>query len=69
MRIVLTWLFRWEGKGTHMTHGQREGNFRNAPHMRRLILRKLRKYPLGLTRLILEMLKLERSALRRRHNK
>jgi hypothetical protein len=51
--------------GTHMGHGQREGSFRGAPHMARLMLRKLRKYPLGLPRLILKTIKLEIAAKRR----
>jgi len=51
--------------GTHMGHGQREASFRGAPHMVRLMLRKLRKYPLGLPRLILKTIKLEMAAKRR----
>lgn len=51
--------------GTHMGHGQREGSFRGTPHMVRLMLRKLRKYPLGLPRLILKTIKLEIAARRR----
>ncbi len=51
--------------GTHMGHGQREGSFRGTPHMVRLMLRKLRKYPLGLPRLILKTIKLEMAAKRR----
>jgi hypothetical protein len=51
--------------GTHMGHGQREGSFHGTPHMVRLMLRKLRKYPLGLPRLILKTVKLEMAAKRR----
>jgi DsbC/DsbD-like thiol-disulfide interchange protein len=51
--------------GPHLGHGQREGSFRGAPHMARLILRKLRKYPLGLPRLMLKTIKLEIAAKRR----
>jgi hypothetical protein len=51
--------------GTHMGHGQREGSFRGTPHMVRLMLRKLRKYPSGLPRLILKTIKLEMAAKRR----
>jgi hypothetical protein len=52
--------------GTHMGHGQREGSFRAERHMARLMLRKLRSYPLGLPRLALKTIKLELAALRRR---
>jgi hypothetical protein len=48
--------------GTHMGHGQREGSFRSEPHMARLMLRKLRKHPLGLPRLILKTIRLEIAA-------
>jgi hypothetical protein len=48
--------------GTHMGHGQREGSFSGAPHMARLMFRKLRKSPLGLPRLILKTIKLEIAA-------
>ena len=51
--------------GPHMGHGQREASFSGAPHMARLMLRKLRKYPLGLPRLILKTIKLEIAARRR----
>lgn len=52
--------------GMHTGHGQREATFSGAPHMARLMLRKLRKYPLGLPRLMLKTLKLELAARRRR---
>lgn len=48
--------------GPHMGHGQRESSFRGAPHMARLMRRKLRKYPLGLPRLILKTIRLEVAA-------
>ena len=53
--------------GIHTDHGQREGKFSSARHMRRLILRKFLKNPLGLPRLVLKTLKLERAAKRRAH--
>ena len=52
--------------GMHMGHGQREGHFDGMPHMRRLFLRKLRKYPLGGPRLVLKTLRLELAAAWRR---
>jgi hypothetical protein len=52
--------------GMHMGHGQREASFSGAPHLARLMLRKLRKYPLGLPRLMLKTIKLELAAKRRR---
>ncbi len=51
--------------GIHRGHGQREGNFRGARHMARLVFRKLRKNPLGLPRLMLKTIKLEMAAKRR----
>jgi hypothetical protein len=54
--------------GMHMGHGQREGSFNGAPHVARLMLRKLRKYPLGLPRFILKNLRLELAAARRRRS-
>jgi len=52
--------------GMHMGHGQREAGFAGGPHLARLMLRKLRRYPLGLPRLMLKTLKLELAARRRR---
>jgi hypothetical protein len=52
--------------GPHKGHGQREGKFSGAPHMARLILRKLRQYPLGMPRLLWKTLRLEIAAKRRR---
>ena len=51
--------------GTHMGHGQREASFSGGPHMARLMLRKLRRYPLGLPRLIGKTVRLEFAAWRR----
>ena len=51
----------------HTGHGQRESIFSGTPHMRRLILRKFLKNPLGLPRLALKTFKLERAAKRRAH--
>jgi hypothetical protein len=51
---------------THTGHGQREANYDGMPHIRRLLLRKLRKYPLGLPRLMWKTIKLEIAAKRRR---
>ncbi len=50
----------------HIGHGQREGSYDAMPHMRRLILRKLRRNPLGLPRFIAKSLRLELAARRRR---
>jgi len=50
---------------THLGHGQREGSYNAHPHMARLFLRKLRKYPMGLPRLIWKVIKLEIAAKRR----
>ena len=52
--------------GTHMGHGQREGDFSATPHMARLMLRKLREYPLGLPRLVWKTIRLELAARRRK---
>jgi len=49
----------------HMGHGQREASFDAWPHMRRLILRKLRRHPLGLPRLVVKTIGLELAARRR----
>ncbi len=52
--------------GMHKGHGQREGDYDGTPHMRRLILRKLRRHPLGLVRFLWKSFRLERAAARRR---
>jgi hypothetical protein len=49
----------------HQGHGQREGSYDSTPHMRRLMLRKVRKHPLGFVRFIWKSLKLELAARRR----
>jgi hypothetical protein len=51
--------------GSHMGHGQRESSFSATHHLVRLILRKLRKYPLGMPLLLLKTIKLEIAAKRR----
>jgi hypothetical protein len=48
-----------------MGHGQREGSYSSMPAMRRLMLRKVRKNPLGLVKFIFKSLKLELAASRR----
>ena len=55
--------------GMHLGHGQREAQFSGASHMRRLAMRKLRKNPLGLPRLILKTIGLEISAWRRQRKR
>jgi DsbC/DsbD-like thiol-disulfide interchange protein len=52
----------------HMGHGQREAKFDGMPHVRRLLLRKVRRNPLGMLRFIGKTLKLELAALRRRRS-
>ena len=54
--------------GTHMGHGQREAGYDGMPHLRRLLLRKLRKNPLGLPRFIAKNIRLELAAWRRRRS-
>lgn len=54
--------------GMHMGHGQREGNYNGAPHIARLMLRKLRQYPLGLPRFLWKTIRLELAAKRRSRN-
>ena len=55
--------------GIHKGHGQREGNYSTMPHMRRLILRSLRRRPLGILRFVLKNRRLERAARRRRDSR
>ena len=50
----------------HMGHGQREGGYSSAPALRRLIFRKVRKYPLGLIKFFIKTARLERQARGRR---
>jgi hypothetical protein len=50
----------------HTGHGQREGRFDATPHLRRLMLRKIRPHPLGFLRFVLSSIRLEIAARRRR---
>lgn len=52
--------------GMHAGHGQREGAFDGSPHLRRLMLRKIRGQPLGLLRFLARSIGLELSAAIRR---
>lgn len=49
----------------HTGHGQREGTYDAMPHLRRLLLRKIRANPAGLFRLIAKQLRLEWAARKR----
>jgi len=51
--------------GLHMGHGQREGNFKAAPHLRRMIFRVLRRNPLDLLRYLAKNIRLTLAAHRR----
>jgi peroxiredoxin len=51
--------------GLHMGHGQQEATFDGAPHLRRLIWRKVRGHPLGFLRYVWQSLKLNRAARKR----
>ena len=48
--------------GMHLGHGQREGSYDGSPHLKRLLLRKSRKNPMGLPRLVLKTIRLELAA-------
>ncbi len=50
----------------HKGHGQREGTYDALPHMRRLLLRKVRPHPLGFLRFVARSIRLELAARRRR---
>jgi hypothetical protein len=50
----------------HRGHGQREGGYDATPHLRRLVLRKARRHPLGLLRFFWKSIRLELAARRRR---
>lgn len=50
----------------HTGHGQREATYSGTPHLRRLLLRKLRRHPLGFLRFIAKSIRLEGEARRRR---
>jgi hypothetical protein len=49
----------------HAGHGQREGSYDASTHMRRLMLRKIRRHPVGFLRFIGQSLRLEIAARRR----
>jgi hypothetical protein len=46
----------------HTGHGQREGGYNSMPAMRRLMIRKIKKNPLGLIKFIIKSAKLEVAA-------
>ena len=50
----------------HVGHGQREGSYDAMPHMRRMLLRSLRRSPAGFLRFVAKNLSLEMAAWRRR---
>ncbi len=50
----------------HRGHGQREASYDGTPHLRRLMLRKIRAHPLGLLRFLGTNVRLELAAWRRR---
>jgi len=50
----------------HRGHGQREGAYDGRRHLFRLILRKVRRHPIGFFRFILKSVRLERAAAARR---
>ena len=50
----------------HTGHGQREAEYDGTPHLRRLVLRKFRRHPLGALRFIAKNIRLELAARRRR---
>lgn len=52
--------------GLHTGHGQREGAYDGSPHLRRLMLRKMRAHPLGFLRFIGRSIVLELKAILRR---
>jgi hypothetical protein len=49
----------------HGDTGQWKSPLDGAPHMRRLVLRQLRRHPLGVLRSVLQMARLGREARRR----
>ncbi len=50
----------------HTGHGQREGAYDGTPHLRRLLLRKIRQHPLGFLRYLRKHRRLIREAKARR---
>ncbi len=53
----------------HGETGQRKASFSGAPHLRRLILRQLRRHPLGVVRSIAKQIRLEIAARQRLRNR
>lgn len=51
--------------GIHMGHGQREGGYDMAPHMKRLMVRKVKKRPLNLLSFIWRNIKMQLAARKR----
>jgi hypothetical protein len=49
----------------HAGHGQREGGYDGMPHFRRMLLRSIRRSPLGFLRFIAKNVRLELAARRR----
>ncbi len=49
----------------HMGHGQKEATFDGTPHLRRLLIRKIRQSPLGFVRYIFKEMGLRRAARKR----
>ena len=50
----------------HVGHGQREGAYDGMPHVRRMLLRALRRSPMGFLRFVAKNVRLELAARRRR---
>jgi hypothetical protein len=50
----------------HQGHGQREANFDGTPHLRRMLLRAIRRSPFGMLRFAAKSIRLELAARRRR---
>ncbi len=51
--------------GIHMGHGQREGSFDAAPHMKRLMMRKVKPNPMNLPRFIFRNIRMQIGAMLR----
>ena len=54
--------------GLHKGHGQREGLYDGTPHLKRLLLRKLKQHPLGFLRYLFKNWRLERAARKRQND-
>ena len=52
--------------GIHTGHGQREAAYDSTPHMRRMVLRSIRRRPLAFLRFVAKNIKLELAARKRR---